>query len=202
MTSIRRFVKPVLALVMLPLALGCGDNGGEPDLTAEQLTNQGWVKFEDCQFDEALQKFDRALDKEPEYGDAHNGVGWCCVKLDSLDAAIDAFGQAISSGVASADPRAGKAVVYRDLEPVNFQLAIDWADSALVIDADYVFSHDEALDWKDLRLILAQSYYGLNQYDEAKAQVDILNPSNTLDPASDTFVEDLLAELQRLGEEI
>ena len=81
-------------------------------------------------------------------------------------------------------------------------MAVDWADSALAIDPDYVFEHDPTFDWKDLRLILAQSYYGLSQYDEAQAQVDILNPDNTLDPESDTYMEDLLAEIQRLGEEI
>jgi tetratricopeptide (TPR) repeat protein len=166
------------------------------------LTAEGWAKFEDWQFAEALLKFDQALDKDYNYGEAHNGVGWCRVKLDSLKAGLDAFDQAIAKGVSSADPRAGKAVIYRDFEPVDFHMAIDWADSALAIDSDYVFTHDDALDWKDLRLILAQSYYGLSQYDRAHAQVDILDPGNTLDPDSDTFAKDLLAELQRLGEEI
>lgn len=202
MNSIKRYILPVAALVVLSLALGCGDNGGGPELTAEQLTEQGWDKFEDNQFEEAVSEFDQALGKDPEYGEAYNGVGWCCVKIDSLEAAIDAFGQAISNGVISADPRAGKAIVYRDLEPVDFQMAIDWADSGLAIDSDYAFTHDDTFDYKDLRLILAQSYYGLSQYDEALAQVDILNPTNTLDPESDTYIEDLLAEIQRLGDEI
>jgi hypothetical protein len=128
-------------------------------------------------------------------------MGWCCIGLDSLDSALDAFDTAISEGVLSGDARAGKAVVYRDLEPADLLAAVDWSNSALCINPRYVFSHDTTFDWHDLRLILAHCYFELSRYDEAKAQVDVLNPANTLDPAAETFVEDLLAEIQRLGTE-
>ena len=159
-------------------------------------------KFESGDYDGALSKFREALRKDRSYGEAYNGEGWCRLKMDSLDVGLASFDDAILNGVESADPCAGKAVIYRDLEPVDFQAAIDWADSALAIDIEYRFSHDQSLDWKDLRLILGHSYYGLSEYVEAKAQVDILNPYNTLDPGSETFVGDLLAELQRLGDGI
>jgi tetratricopeptide (TPR) repeat protein len=184
------------------LSCGGGGGGGGPEVTAEQLTSEGWARFEAGDFQGAMSKFEGAIAIDSNYGEAYNGLGWSCVKIDSLEAAVNAFGQAISKGVSTADPRAGKAVVYRDLEPVDFQASIDWADSALARDSDYVFSHDTTMTWKDLRLILAQSYYGLHEYEEALEQVDILDPENTLNSGSDTFVEDLLAELQRLGEEI
>jgi tetratricopeptide (TPR) repeat protein len=182
--------------------LACGDNTCPPEVTERQLTAQGWKKFEGGDYGGALSKFRQALRKNRAYGEAYNGEGWCRLKLDSLDVGLASFDDAILNGVGSADPCAGKAVIYRDLEPVDFQMAVDWADSALAIDSEYTFSHDESLDWKDLRLILGHSYYCLSEYLEAKAQVDILNPDNTLDPGSDTFVDDLLAELQRLGNEI
>ncbi|MFH1313735.1 MAG: tetratricopeptide repeat protein [Candidatus Eisenbacteria bacterium] len=202
MNGMKSYLSAASIALVLCLFMGCGENGCKPEATPEQLTREGWDRFEDNQYQGALLKFDQALGRDPGHGEAYNGVGWCCANLDSLEAGIDAFDHAISHGVITADPRAGKAVIYRDLEPVDFQTAIGWADSALAIDSDYVFSHDTSLDWKDLRLILAHSYYGLSQYDEAKAQVDILNPGNTLDPGSDTYVEDLLAEIQRLGDEI
>jgi tetratricopeptide (TPR) repeat protein len=165
------------------------------------LTDRGWSEFEKSEFEEAWQSLQQAIQKDPEYGEAYNAVGWCCAKLDSLEEGLEAFDQAISKGVSSADPRAGKAVIHRDLDPVSFQSAIDWADSALAVDSNHVFSHDESFDWKDLRLVLAQSYYGLSRYDKAHAQVDILNPSNSLDRESPSYVEDLLAEIERLGEQ-
>lgn len=49
-----------------------------------------------------------------------------------------------------------------------------------------------------MRLILAQSHFALGQYAEANDQVGQLG-GNMQDPLSDTFVEDLLAEIERLG---
>jgi tetratricopeptide (TPR) repeat protein len=187
-----------LALLLCFLA-SCGNNGGGPEITAAELTADGWGKFESGQFEEALHRFGQAIEKDPDYGEAYNGVGWCCVRLDSLRSGLDAFNQAMAKGVISGDPRAGLAVICRDLDPVDFQMAISWAESALATDSDYVFSHDTLLNWRDLRLIIAQSCYGLGLYDDAHAQVDILDPDNALDPASSTYIEELLAEIQRLG---
>jgi hypothetical protein len=131
----------------------------------------------------------------------NNGIGWCSIWLDSLDSALAGFDQAILNGVAGGDPRAGKAVVYRDIVPTDLEAALAWADSALTISAAYVFPHDTTFDWRDLRLIRAHSYFELAMYDQAKAEVDILDPANTLDPEASTFIEDLLAELQRLGDQ-
>lgn len=189
-----------IALLLGPLA-GCGDDGEGPEVvTADMLTGDGWAGFEAGRIEEALADFLLAIGIDVGYGEAHSGAGWCLVRMDSPGQALDHFNAAISNGVTHADPRAGKAVIYRDLEPVDFQLAIAWADSALYIDPAYVFAHDESLDWRDLRLILAHSFVAVGDYTKAKFQVDLLNPANALDPESATFVEDLIAEIERLGE--
>lgn len=195
-TWVRLFVGFLLA-ALLAILSGCGDDGG-PRTTARSLTADGWDLFEAGEMEEALAKFEAALEISEFYGEAYNGVGWCCVRLDSLDRGLDAFHAAAASGVTNADPLAGLAIIYRDREPVDFQMAADFADSALTLEADYGFDHDPTLDWHDLRLILAQSLIGLGRYEDAKIQVDILNPWNTLDPIADTFIEDLIAEVQRL----
>jgi len=100
-----------------------------------------------------------------------------------------------------ADPDAGSAIIRRDLEPVDYSAAISAAQAALGANATYVFAHDTALDWKDLRLILAQSYFTLGQYTNANSEVQALG-GNTLDPQSPTFVADLLSEIQTLGDTI
>jgi tetratricopeptide (TPR) repeat protein len=191
----------VLSLAALMAMLwGCGDNGTAPEPTAAELTAAGWLRFETGDYRSALSRFEQATRTSAGYGEAYNGIGWCCIWLDSLDAALDGFDQAISNSVAAGDPRAGKSVVYRDRVPLDLEAAIDWADSALAIDPGYVFTHDTTFDWYDLRLIRAHSYFELALYDQAKTEIDILSPANTVDPAADTFVEDLLAELQRLGD--
>jgi tetratricopeptide (TPR) repeat protein len=194
-------VAGILLGVLATWLPGCGDNGSGPSGN-DGLISQGWVKFERGQFEAALSTFEEAAGGEGDRAEACNGMGWCYMKIDSLRAGLDAFDQALSEGLSSADPHAGKALIYRDITPANFQNAIDWAYEALRKDAHYVFSHDTSLDWKDLRRVRAQSYFALARYLSAKFEVDILNPENHLNPGSATFVEDLLAEIQRLGETI
>lgn len=177
---------------------GCGDNGSGPS-GQDGLIGEGWAKFEGGQVEAALATFQEALGADGDRAEAYNGMGWCYMKMDSLQAGLDAFDQALSEGLETAEPRAGKAMICRDLTPANFQDAIDWAYEALRKDALFVFAHDTSLNWMDLRLVRAQSYFALAKYLSAKFEVDILNPDNGLKPGSATFVEDLLAEIQILG---
>jgi len=123
------------------------------------------------------------------------------MKLDDLQGAVTSFESALTGGFPGADPHAGKAIVLRDLEPVDYGAAIASVNAALGIDPNYVFAHDAALDWQDLRLILAQSHFALGEYAEANAQVGILG-GTVQDPTSPRFVEDLLSEIERLGKTI
>jgi hypothetical protein len=84
-----------------------------------------------------------------------------------------------------------------DLNPSE----ITSADSTLQRDLRYAFPHDQELDWRDLRLILAQCHFETGEYDLAKTQVDSLNSENILNPDLDPFVADLLTEIQRLTQE-
>lgn len=192
----------VLGIVLTVLvASGCQDDAFSPRHTAADFVEDGWASFESGDLAEAHTAFAKAVAEDPGVSDAHCGLGWCCLRLDSLEAAIAHFDEARSNGDASADPCVGLALACRDIEPARFHDAIEWAARALTIAPHYAFDHEPDLDWKDIRLILAQSHYALADYEAAKVQVDVLNPGNSLDPTSDTFVEDLLAQIQRLGEQ-
>jgi tetratricopeptide (TPR) repeat protein len=189
-----------IAVIICLGLIGCGkDNGQAPQVTASMLTADGWTDFEAGLIEEAMADFEQALAKDAAYGEAYNGIAWCYLRTDLLEQALANFDEAIATGVTHADPHAGKAIIYRDLEPVDFNLAIEWASEALFIDPGYVFEHDNTLDWHDLRLILAHCFIALKDYGKAKVQVDFLNAANTLDPQSATFVDDLIAEVERLG---
>ena len=185
------------------MCAGCSDdNGAGPEVTAGRLTTEAWTLFEREDYLGALAKFEAAIRMDASYAEAYNGCGWSGLRLDSLAFAVSKYVEALNNDSPSADPFAGQAVANRDLDPGDFQQAVISADSALARDPDYVFTHDTTFDWKDLRLIMAQSYFHLGQYEDAKGQIDILNPQNSLDPGSATFVEDLLLEIQRLGDQL
>jgi len=186
-------------LCSIVAVLGCGGDGGGPADTAGSLTAAGWTLFEQGEYQLAIDKFERALVLDADYADAFNGLGWSYANLDSLADALENFGMCITSDPDLTEGYAGCAPVYRDYdrEPAHFDSAAAFATTALTQESNFEFSHDEDFDWRDLRLIMAQSYYGLSEFLLAKAQVDALG-GNSLDPESATFVEDLADEIERL----
>ncbi len=189
---------PVVCAVMMMTACGSSDQGVDP-IPLPTLVEQGWEAFEAGDFAGAKTDFDLAIADDPTNSDAHNGLGWSNMNLDDLQGAVTSFDAALTHGFTGADPHAGKAIVLRDLEPVDYTAAISSANTALGIESNYAFAHDAGLDWKDLRLILAQSHFALGEYVEANTQVGILG-GTVQDPDSPTFVSDLLAEIDRLGQ--
>jgi tetratricopeptide (TPR) repeat protein len=183
------------SLLCFAMLTGCGGgDGGEPGDTAASLTAQGWELYEDGDYEGAIGKFDAATDLDANYSDAYNGLGWSYAKLDSLSKALTNFNLCVSKGDDRPDPSAGKAPVLRDLDPPQFQNAIDAAIAALTKDSDFEFEHYEDFDWHDLRLIKAQCYYALNMYPQAVAEIVALGGSvddpNSADEIA-TKIEDL-----------
>ena len=145
------------------LVLGCGGDGGGPTDTAGSLTAAGWTLFEQGKYELAIDKFERALGLDADYADAFNGLGWSHAKLDSLANSLENFGMCVTNDPGLTEGYAGCAPVYRDYdtEPARFDSAVASASTALTQESSFEFSHDEDFDWRDLRLIMAQSYYGL-----------------------------------------
>lgn len=198
----KRGLWPVL-LLALAIVLACG-GGGEPGPTesASSRTAEGWGLFESGDYEGAIEKFARAITLDDSYADAYNGLGWSYAALDSLSMALDSFGRGITEtghGIVLTDCYAGSSPVYRDLDsrPSHFDSAVVYASNALSLDRVYVFEHDQSYDWHDLHLIMAQSYFALNDYVAANARVDSIG-GNPQDPGSPTFVQDLADEIERL----
>jgi hypothetical protein len=184
---------------------GCGGgDGGPSDPSPEQiaaaLTAEGWTQFESGAFPAAGAKFRAAIGALATYADAHNGLGWSLALVDSLPAADSAFADAVASGHATADPRAGRAFVRADLVPPDLRGALDEAGAALAIAPLFAFAHDASIDWRDLRLLRAQAYFQTNVLDSAAAEVVALGGAPP-DPQAPAYADSLLAVIERLGQD-
>ena len=197
MKSGKTFVVIVCALMMV---VGCGGSDGSVD-PVDLLTHvdKGWDAYESGNFAGAKSEFEQAIADNSMDGAAYNGLGWTNMQLSDLQGAVTSFDAALANDFAGADPYAGKAVVLRDIEPVDYEGTITSAKAALGINPNFTFAHDTSLDWKDLRLIVAQAHFSLGQYVQASAQVSMLG-GTAPNPTSPTFVEDLLSEIERLGQ--
>ena len=185
-------------LLFLSLGAGCGDdNGNNHVIDPIEATADGWTAFDQGNWVAAEEHFRTAIEADSTFSEAHNGLAWCCAHQDSFQDANQHFDMAIALGITSAEPYAGKAAVLRDTSPADYEGAIDAATEALTIEPGFTFGHDTTFDWRDLRLILAQSYFALGQYFDANAQVDSLG-GDVQDPDAEDFVEALLKEIEVL----
>jgi len=173
---------------------------GLPD-SDPTLVDEGWNAFDIGDYNTAASTFIQAIDEDASNSKAHNGLGWALLSLGNLENSIVSFDAALSNDFTGADPHVGKAIILRDRRPVDYAATINEAKLALSMNEDYVFLHDVDLDWKDIRLILTQSYFAVGAYIEANNQIELLG-GNVQDPTSATFVLDLLAEIQALGQSI
>jgi len=178
-------------------------------MDAAWQTEQGWASFQAEDYRGAIGHFGYAQVLDPEYGPAYLGEGWSQAFVGQLDLARTALEHARSLGLSTHDASAGLAVVLK-LQG-DLHRAIAEANSILTDEPAYVFSRRVSIDWRDLRLLIAQCWYRLGErhFDHVQAQVDLLDPDNGLDPMDpaswvvdgarfESYAIALLVELTRL----
>lgn len=126
------------------------------------------------------------------------GLGWSYAMLDQMEASLSSLELAIVRGPELPDGYAAKAFVH--LAQDEYEAAIEAAGEAIVFGGEgYVFSQIPDVQTRNLRLLMAESYYATEQYADAQIQVDILKPDSSLDQDSRTYRQDLLLEMESLG---
>jgi tetratricopeptide (TPR) repeat protein len=157
---------PILACSIL-LLCGCGDGDDKgTKITAEQLTNQGWTKFTAGDYTGANSDFKAANGLDPNYAPAYLGLGWTELRKSSAGLAESAFNTYLlkssdSEGIIAAS--AGLILAYHAQD--KFQDAIDQADDFLSSNPSWSFSpRDASMDYMDIALIMAQSYYEIGEF--------------------------------------
>jgi tetratricopeptide (TPR) repeat protein len=196
-------VRVVAILATALLVLSCKqDNNSvvnitQPSEEAIGLTSQGWVAFEAKNYSAALALFSQASEKNNLYADAYNGLAWSYARLDSLNKARKYFDVAIGLQFSMIDAYAGRAFV--SLAAGNYPEAIDAVSEVQAIGPPfYVFRHDAEVSMNDLLLVKAQSYFLLQNYTGTFQIVNVLDPTNQLNPSSPTYVEELALEIEYL----
>jgi len=185
-------------ILIIFLIIQCdSDNGFTPsDKEVEELVLEGWEKFGYRGYANALEKFLEAIDKDDSYAEAYNGAGWASARLTNLSDAVNYFNQCIALSSTNADARAGLAFTYNAQK--DYQSAIDQANSALGVNAVWIFSQDKTLSHRDLRVVLAESYFALGNLTASLNQVLILNPSFSADINTFDGKSSLSEEIERL----
>lgn len=177
----RRHYIPALLLLLTLWATACEETGTGGATAAEKIA-QGWTAFEAGDITAAFSRFNEAISIDPQSAEAHHGMGWVRLLRGELSQAQSSFNSANTNGLTVTDADAGLAIVYRDLPDLN--QAISKARAVLTSSSTWSFSHRTSIDWKDMRLVIAQCSYRLGEdhFDDAQAELDILDTDNGLDP--------------------
>ena len=191
-----------IILIIAIFYINCDkDNGTDPvEENAKTLTTEGWDSFTNSNYQNALSKFNEAIEKDNNYKDAHNGAGWANARLQNLTEAVNFFSQCLNIDSDFVDAHAGLAFTYNAQK--EYQQCIHSANTALHESANWNFEHDQTLNYKDLRLILAESYYANKNFSASLSEVKKLNSSfntnvNTLEGKAE-----LAVEIERLRGEV
>ena len=200
----------ILIIVTLSL-ISCEDNGSEPEATAGELINSGWLKFEAGEYSSAVSDFNSAITKDASAFEAYSGIGWSQIRLVQIDDAETNYLTALNGNYAGKELLAGLAAI--SLANEEYTTAIGFAESILNIDPDWIFEHDNTIDFKDVWFVVALAYFHEGDFAEVEAAIlkidstySILeNDSNTWGVEGDsylTYQEAVAAYLQSLSSEL
>ncbi len=195
---------------------GCGrgyDNPFDPLTLSHEVVyvKEGWNAYRIGNMDIAIEKFESALKSNDNSAEAYNGLGWSFLKKQDLPEAINAFSSAIDIDPTMVETHIGLAGVYFAAD--KYESAIQYATSALALASEvgqslgrsgeeakqaFISEHDPLITIRSVRLILAMSYFQISEYEKALEQVDWLNPNHAVDPEKESYIEDLLREIESL----
>ena len=181
--------KFIILIIVTLSFFSCEDNGSEPEITAGELINSGWVNFETGEYLKAIEDFNSALSKDASAFEAYSGIGWSQIRLDQIDDAETNYLTALNGNYAGKELLAGLAAI--SLANEEYATAIGYAESILNIDPDWVFEHDNTIDFKDVWFVVAIAYF--HEGDFAEVEVAILKKDSTYSISendSNTWVAD------------
>ncbi len=184
----------LLFLVSLGILLidGCRKNFSA---TAEHKASYGWEMYELKDYLKSREWFFNSVETDKKWKDGYNGLGWSYAKLlemDSLDTenigSIRTFHRGLlqpkdpwNSTDVHLEILAGLTFAYHakgnDKEAVKFGNAL--IDSTLIgLNPSrwhsWAFSHDSTLNYLDLRITMASSYFALAEFDSTQVHLKVV----------------------------
>lgn len=163
--------------------------------TAEHKASYGWEMYELKDYLKSREWFFNSVETDKKWKDGYNGLGWSYAKLlemDSLDTenigSIRTFHRGLlqpkdpwNSTDVHLEILAGLTFAYHakgnDKEAVKFGNAL--IDSTLIgLNPSrwhsWAFSHDSTLNYLDLRITMASSYFALAEFDSTQVHIKVV----------------------------
>ena len=187
--------KPLISFVIAISFLIIDGCRKDFEATAEHKATYGWEMFEMKDYLQSKEWFSNSIATDKKWKDGYNGLGWSYAKLlelDSLDTenigSIRTFHRGLTypkdiwnTTDVHLEILAGLTFAYHakgnNSEAVKFGNAL--IDSTLIgLNPsrwdNWVFSHDSTLNYLDLRLTMAASYFALAKFDSTHKHLKVV----------------------------
>lgn len=172
----KRFYHYLIIITLSCFTFSCKEKVNEPPPPDDNLyINQGWEAFSKREYQTALDKFTEAMRMDSSIADAYNGAGWSSGKLNLLDNAVKYFLIGKSKPNSVLDINAGLSIIYNAKKEYN--LSISEAFVIFRTNPEWFFSRDTSVNKFDLRIILAENYFALGNFEISYEHVKLLNPT-------------------------
>ena len=169
--------------------------------TAEDMAEYGWVMYETQDYLTSNTWFNSAVSEDANWMDGYNGLGWSYAKLMVIDSSIDYFITGLSKPQDKwnltdihSEILAGLTFAYhaKGIDKKTIEYGRAFLDSTVKpLKAGWVFTHDSLLNYLDVRITLAASYFSVGKFDSASLNVQIVLDSlnSSVIAVSDTSLE-------------
>jgi len=206
--EIKRLKYIILFLSLIILFKCGGDNLTGPSAgSAKKMVEDGWALYEIGEYSAALSKFNAAARLNPNFVDVYNGLGWTHFALHNIEQAGIQFNTGVSKDPNVLDILVGYSFVLYENNDYSLKSgSLKWAQKAIEVDStefdmdgvDYYFVHNPKVTAKELREIMALSYFYVGEFEDSYYQVKNYLNGYILDPQSSDFPSELLKELDRV----
>jgi len=153
--------------------------GPYDNLSDQEVLDTGWQKFEDSDYNTALNYFDELLEREVLETEAYSGKGWSQLKLGDYATALENFNIAmveLPAGYLTGEVYSGLAVIY------DYQGEfISCIDATTYIPSGWTFTHLINVTYDNMIVLRAASFYGLGDFANSLLSVQILVPEFSAD---------------------
>ena len=167
------------------LYIGCGENevvNPIKKMNDEELLSSGWSEFEKGNYTNSKEYFLELIERQDKFiKEAYAGLGWSESHLNLYINAINSFNSALEyldvNDDISNDIYAGLSFANDALDKHH-----DCLNTTKNVDENWHFSHDTKLDYNDIILLKAISYYALGCKENESYFSNCLEEVQRLDP--------------------
>ncbi|MEE8640903.1 MAG: tetratricopeptide repeat protein [bacterium] len=166
----------LVAAAAIILSFGCDDEKEFVLWSQAQWTAEGWARWRGADYDGAVTAFGNALKVDPYYAEAHGGLGWTYIRMQTMEDAADVFEDAVMMSEQAGTKEQVKQVIYMGATTA-YEAIDEYKLSAargryMIKNLDGAnFKFKQAVDPEkeptvtgyDLYIVLTLDYYGLGE---------------------------------------